>query len=211
MRHAMAAWRPVQSLIYVLMLGLCIGSAYAAPTPETARAMIDQVGKEVLGVLGNAELNGEQQQTQLIELLQRAINLDITGRLILGKQWRTATPEQREEYLKLFKPYALANLASRIRASNAKVPLQTFTIVDQKALSDSDLVVSTDLFWPGYPPYRLDWRLRDADDGTVKAIDVVVQGVSMVVSQRSEFGSVISRDGLEGLLEQMRRQVERPA
>lgn len=211
MRHAMAAWRPVQSLIYVLMLGLCIGSAYAAPTPETARAMIDQVGKEVLGVLGNAELNGEQQQTQLIELLQRAINLDITGRLILGKQWRMATPEQREEYLKLFKPYALANLASRIRASNAKVPLQTFTIVDQKALSDSDLVVSTDLFWPGYPPYRLDWRLRDADDGTVKAIDVVVQGVSMVVSQRSEFGSVISRDGLEGLLEQMRRQVERPA
>ena len=116
---------------------------------------------------------------------------------------------QRATYLDLFRPYALDNLAAKIRASSAEIPLKTFEIVKSEAVGKNDVLVSTDLFWPGYPPYRLDWRIRNQKGGSLQAIDVVVEGISMVVTQRAEFASVIERQGFDGLLDQMRNQVKR--
>lgn len=192
-------------------LVLCFGvqTAKAEPDVEAARAVIEQMGQEFLQVLGPDGLQDEGQLEKLTGLLREAINLDTTGRLILAKNWRQASDEQREAYLDLFAPYALDNLASKIRASSQEIPLENFEIIKGEPIGKNDVLVSTDLFWPGYPPYRLDWRLRGRDDGSLQAIDVVVEGVSMVVTQRAEFASVIERRGFDGLLDRMRDQVER--
>lgn len=192
-----------------LIFCLSMPSAKADTDVDAATAMIERVGKEFLQVLGPAGQQDEAQLEKLTGLLKDAINLDITGRLILAKNWRTASDEQRQAYLDLFRPYALDNLASKIRSSSAEIPLEDFEIIKGEPVGKSDFLVSTDLFWPGYPPYRLDWRLRSRDDGSLQAIDVVVEGVSMVVAQRAEFASVIERRGLDGLLDQMRDQVKR--
>ncbi len=184
-------------------------SAEAESHVEAATAMIQEVGQDFLEVLGPDGQSDELQLEKLTGLLQDAINLDTTGRLILAQNWRRASDEQREAYLNLFKPYALDTLASKIRASSAEIPLESFTIIKGEPVGKNDVLVSTDLFWPGYPPYRLDWRLRGRDDGSLQAIDVVVEGVSMVVTQRAEFASVIERQGFDGLLSQMRNQVKR--
>ncbi|MEM8952453.1 MAG: ABC transporter substrate-binding protein [Pseudomonadota bacterium] len=176
---------------------------------DAATAMIERVGQEFLQVLGPEGQQDEAQLEKLTGLLKEAINLDITGRLILAKNWRNASDEQREAYLDLFRPYALDNLASKIRSSSTEIPLANFEIIKGEPVGKNDVLVSTDLFWPGYPPYRLDWRLRSRDDGSLQAIDVVVEGVSMVVAQRAEFASVIERRGFDGLLDQMRDQVKR--
>ncbi|MEM9625020.1 MAG: ABC transporter substrate-binding protein [Pseudomonadota bacterium] len=176
---------------------------------DAATAMIERVGQEFLQVLGPEGQQDDAQLEKLTGLLKEAINLDITGRLILAKNWRNASDEQREAYLDLFRPYALDNLASKIRSSSTEIPLANFEIIKGEPVGKNDVLVSTDLFWPGYPPYRLDWRLRSRDDGSLQAIDVVVEGVSMVVAQRAEFASVIERRGFDGLLDQMRDQVKR--
>ncbi|MEM9442848.1 MAG: ABC transporter substrate-binding protein, partial [Pseudomonadota bacterium] len=160
-------------------------SAEAESHVEAATAMIQEVGQDFLEVLGPDGQSDELQLEKLTGLLQDAINLDTTGRLILAQNWRRASDEQREAYLNLFKPYALDTLASKIRASSAEIPLESFTIIKGEPVGKNDVLVSTDLFWPGYPPYRLDWRLRGRDDGSLQAIDVVVEGVSMVVTQRA--------------------------
>lgn len=184
-------------------------TAVANPDVDAARAVIQDLGQEVLEVLGPGGQKDTQQLEKLTKLLKEAIDLDMTGRLILAKNWRSASDEQRMAYLDLFHPYALDNLASKIRASSAEIPLKSFEIVKGEVVGKKDVMVSTDLFWPGYPPYRLDWRLRAQDDGSFQAIDVMVEGISMVVSQRAEFASVIERRGLDGLLDQMRDQVKR--
>lgn len=202
-------WRRATLTLGALVLCLGVGTVKAEPDVGAARAMIEQMGQEFLKVLGPDGQQGELQLEKLTGLLQEAINLDATGRLILAKNWRRASDEQREAYLDLFRPYALDNLASKIRTSSAEIPLENFEIIKGEAVGKDDVLVSTDLFWPGYPPYRLDWRLRSREDGSLQAIDVVVEGISMVVTQRAEFASVIERRGMDGLLAQMRDQVER--
>jgi phospholipid transport system substrate-binding protein len=202
-------WRRVTVALGALMFCLGAQTVKAEPDVDAARAMIEEMGQEFLEVLGPDGLEDEGQLKRLIGLLKDAINLDTTGRLILAQNWRRASDEQREAYLDLFRPYALDNLASKIRSSSAEIPLENFEIIKGEPIGKNDVLVSTDLFWPGYPPYRLDWRLRGRDDGSLQAIDVVVEGVSMVVTQRAEFASVIERRGFDGLLDRMRDQVER--
>ena len=171
--------------------------------------MIEQIGQDFLNVLGPEGQEDDGQFDRLTELLQDAINLDTTGKLILARNWRSASDQQRQDYLDLFRPYALDTLASKISASSTETPLKSFKVVKGEPIGKDDVLVSTDLFWSGFPPYRLDWRLRSRGDGQLQAIDVMVQGISMVVTQRAEFASVIERRGLNGLLDKMRDQVDR--
>ena len=203
------AWRRIPVIIGAAVFCLVAQTAKAEPEVEAATAMIERVGQAFLAVLGPMGQKDELQLERLSGLLKEAIDLDMTGKLILARNWRQASDEQRKTYLDLFRPYALDTLASKIRASSAKIPLEDFEIVKGVLVGKKDVLVSTDLFWPGYPPYRLDWRLRSHDGGKLQAIDVMVEGVSMVVAQRAEFASVIERRGFDGLLDQMRDQVER--
>lgn len=203
------AWRKISAIIGTVVFCLVAQTAKAEPEVEAATAMIERVGEAFLTVLGPMGQKDDLQLERLTGLLKDAIDLDMTGKLILARNWREASDEQRQNYLSLFRPYALDTLASKIRASSAKIPLEQFEIVKGELVGKEDVLVSTDLFWPGYPPYRLDWRLRSLDDGKLQAIDVMVEGVSMVVTQRAEFASVIERRGFDGLLDQMRDQVDR--
>ncbi|MGI9505767.1 MAG: MlaC/ttg2D family ABC transporter substrate-binding protein [Geminicoccaceae bacterium] len=202
-------WRKIPVFIGAIVLCLVAQTAKAEPEVEAATAMIERVGQAFLTVLGPTGQEDELQLERLTGLLKEAIDLDMTGKLILARNWREASDEQRQNYLDLFRPYALDTLVSKIRASSARIPLEQFEIVKGEVVGKKDVLVSTDLFWPGYPPYRLDWRLRSHDGGKLQAIDVMVEGVSMVVAQRAEFASVIERRGFDGLLDQMRNQVER--
>lgn len=202
-------WRKIPVIVGALVFCLVAQTAKAEPEVEAATAMIERVGQAFLTVLGPTGQEDELQLERLTGLLKEAIDLDMTGKLILARNWREASDEQRQNYLDLFRPYALDTLASKIRASSDKIPLEQFEIVKGEPVGKKDVLVSTDLFWPGYPPYRLDWRLRSHDGGKLQAIDVMVEGVSMVVTQRAEFASVIERRGFDGLLDQMRDQVER--
>ena len=55
---------------------------------------------------------------------------------------------------------------------------------------------------------RVDWRIRKRKDGQLSAVDVVVESVSLIVTRRSEFGPVVERDGIDGLLAELRRRIE---
>ena len=86
--------------------------------------------------------------------------------------------------------------------------------VIRSSRSDGDgIIVSTDVFSPGSTsPLRIDWRLV-TDNGVYKISDVIVEGVSMSVTQRSEFASVIQRNGgqLRGVIGLMREKTARAA
>jgi len=175
----------------------------AEPSADAARTLIETVGQEVLDVLRDRSLSDQQKFDQLVALLNGPIDLDLVARLILGRHWRTANEAQRAEYLELFRAFALHTLASRLDVYGG----QDFEITGAKVVGRQDALVSTRILSEG-PPLAVDWRVRELDDRSLVAIDVIVEGVSLIVTQRSEFGAVIERQGLDGLLAELRRRAE---
>jgi phospholipid transport system substrate-binding protein len=178
-------------------------AARAEPDADAARSMIETVGNDVLEVLRDTGLSDQQKYERLVTLLNEPIDLDLVARLILGRHWRTASEPQRTEYLELFRAFALHTLASRLDVYGG----QGFEITGAKVVGRDDALVSTRILSDG-PPLAVDWRVRQRDDDRMVAIDVIVEGVSLIVTQRSEFGAVLERQGMDGLLSELRRRAE---
>lgn len=189
----------------LLAVGVTPG-ARAEPSAAAARALVEQVGQQVLKVLRDPGLSQQQRFDQLVDLLSEPIDLNLVARLILGRYWRTATDAQRAEYLTLFRAFALHTLASRLDVYGG----QDFEVKDAQTVGDHDALVSTHILSKG-PPIKVDWRIREREDHSLVAIDVIVEGVSMIVTQRSEFSAVIERQGMDGLLAELRRRAEERA
>jgi phospholipid transport system substrate-binding protein len=186
-----------------LLAGMGAPAARAEPSADAARSMIETVGNDVLEVLRDGGLSDQQKYERLVTLLNGPIDLDRVARLILGRHWRTASEPQRTEYIELFRAFALHTLASRLDVYGG----QGFEITGAKVVGRDDALVSTRILSDG-PPLAVDWRVRQRDDDRMVAIDVIVEGVSLIVTQRSEFGAVIERQGMDGLLSELRRRAE---
>ncbi|MGI9509072.1 MAG: MlaC/ttg2D family ABC transporter substrate-binding protein [Geminicoccaceae bacterium] len=199
MAERRAFLKTASALAVLSMAGL---PAWAAPAPDEARNLIQTVGTRVLDIL-KQDVSQDEKFEQMVVLLDEAIDLDLVARLILARHWRTADEAQRAEYLKLFRAYALDSLASKLHIYNG----EDFEITDSRPAGKKDAVVRTLIHSADRPPLHVDWRIRERKNGGLIAIDVIVESVSLIVTQRSEFGSVVERRGIDGLLDELRQRI----
>jgi phospholipid transport system substrate-binding protein len=137
-------------------------------------------------------------------LLLDGFDVPYIGRWVLGRYWNVATDPQKQEYLGLFEKMIVDAYAGRF----AEYSGETFKIIGVRPEGEGDNAVTTQIVRPSGPPVNVDWRVRKAG-AAYKIIDVVVEGVSMGVTQRSEFASVIQTNGgqFDGLLKALRAKV----
>jgi phospholipid transport system substrate-binding protein len=172
----------------------------AAATP--AEAFIAAIGDEVLEILRQADNSDAEKLAALKNLLDSKTDLDFVARLVLGRHWRTASAEEQQEYIELFRQILMNTMAERMSDYEG----QTFEVIGSNALNERDTAVQSRINrLRGAPPLRVDWRVRESN-GAFAIIDVIAEGVSLVVSQRNEVASVVERRGMSGLLETMRER-----
>ncbi len=193
----MSIKRRISSLAVILLIALTPLPA-AAGTLDDAIAFVQDLGDSAIAVLKAPDSTPEQRRVEFQALLDRGFAVRTIGRFALGRYWRAVTPEQREEYLRLFRLFILDTYASRLDGYSG----QSFNVVKAHSINEMDTIVNTEIGTDG-APLRVDYRVR-ARQGGHKIVDVMVEGISLITTQRSEFDSIINRDGFDGLLELMR-------
>ena len=191
--------------VIVACLGGLSAPAMAEPektSPQEAAKFVTALSTETLAILGTRDASLGEREARVRELLGRIIDLPHIGRFALGKAWRKATPEQRQEYQRLFAEWVLRTYSRRLGGYSG----QSFKIVKAAPLGKKDAVVFTEIGRSSGPPLKAAWRVRGNANGH-KILDVIVQGVSMLATQRSEFAALVHRQGLEGLIDSLRMQV----
>jgi phospholipid transport system substrate-binding protein len=189
---------------------LLLAAAWSPAAPAgaqdgTAEAFIERLGRQTVGTLAEKSAPAPERVARLKGVLNQAADLPYIARVIMGRYWRQATEAQQAEYLRLFDALVLQTMAERIDSYAG----QTFEVTGSRKADDTDTVVSTNILTPsGGPTYRVDWRVRQGEDGGFKLIDIVAEGVSLVLTQRSEVNDIVGRSGIDGLLAEMRRRLE---
>jgi phospholipid transport system substrate-binding protein len=200
---ALTTRRTVVSALALAALLHPLATAAAIGSPQE---FIQELGDRTLAVLDQA-VPPPEKLSQLKQLLDQSTDLVLVARLVLGRYWRQATPEQRSEYVQLFKELVMQTMAERFSWYTG----ETFVITGAKPVDERDTMVATRILRPtGKPPILVDWRVRESG-GSFLLIDILAEGVSLVVTQRAEAADVIGRDGLDGLLGQMRTRLARRA
>ena len=170
---------------------------------QKAEAFINSMGDRALGFLSNSNLSKAQKQKEFKKLLNASFDMKTIGRFALGRNWRSATPVQQKEYLQLFENMIVDVYSSRFGEYKG----EKFKVNGHRNDGKKDILVNSFIVPNGGSQVKVDWRVRDFN-GTLKVIDVIIEGVSMSLTQRSDFSSVIQRGGgkVEVLLEHLRKK-----
>jgi phospholipid transport system substrate-binding protein len=180
-----------RSLLTILLV-LIATTSLAAPlpvNPADAIAFMNQLWNRAVELLNN-KTDPAIRQARFRQLFHDDFDGAGIARFVLGRYWRSAGAEEQQEFVKLFEDYVAFVYAARL----ANFGGETFKIRGSRSDADG-VIVSTDVISPGSTsPLRIDWRLVNDNHG-YKINDVIVEGVSMAVTQRSEFASIIQRNG----------------
>jgi phospholipid transport system substrate-binding protein len=169
---------------------------------EGAKQFIVKMGDRGINFLGDASKSQEAKKAEFSSLLDQSFDMSTIGRFVLGTYWKSATPAQQTEYQKLFRKMIISVYSKRFSDYNG----QKFDV--RTAKTDGKDTTVTSYIVPGSgPEVRVDWRVRNKG-GNYKVVDIIVEGVSMAMTQRADFASVIQRGGgdIETLLTHLRGQ-----
>src|SRR5438128_5842446 len=193
-----------RSLLTGLFVLFATASMAAAPivNPADAVAFMNNLWDRAVEVLNN-KTDPMIRQARFRELFHTDFDCPGLARFVLGRYWRSASEEEQQEFVKLFGDYVVFVYTARLSNFGGEA------LKVRGSRSDGDgVIVSTDVISPGAAsPMKIDWRLV-TDNGAYKISDLIVEGISMAVTQRSEFASVVQRNGgqLGGLIAMMREK-----
>lgn len=196
--------------VLVGVIGLALGgavlpagaasSAEAANPAATVRRFYDVL---LEAMKGGAKLGFEGRRKLLAPAIREAFDLPLMTRLIVGLQWRNFSGTQRQEVIDAFSDFSIANYASQFDGYSG----ERFVVEPKAAPAPgNDVIVDTQLIQSDGKPVQLNYLLREAA-GKWRIIDVYLSGtVSQLAARRSEFSSVLRRDGVSGLVSVLKKK-----
>ena len=179
------------------------GLLTAAPArAQDAQAFVAALGNQAIQVLGPS-VSPAQRVARFRQLFQDDFDVPGIGQFVLGRYWRTASPAEQQEFLRLFQEYIVQAYAGRLGEYGG----EPFRVLGSRPAGD-ETVVTSQIDRPNAGRVLVDWYLSNRG-GALKITDVYVGGVSMKVTQRDEFASVIQRNGgrVDALMAQLRQRI----
>jgi phospholipid transport system substrate-binding protein len=173
-----------------------------------ASAFIQATGQELVTAINDTRASPQQRRDRVAAVLRRAVDVPGVGRFILGRWWRQASPAEQQEYMQLFEETLIRNLAARFGEYQGV----RFSLGRTQQRTEEDVLVSTIIERANSAPFSLDWRVADVG-GQPRVVDVIAEGTSLRLTQRSEYSSVIQRNNgqVSALLAAMRQQIQQLA
>lgn len=183
---------------FLVALGLLLSSAlaFAGDAPDV---LVKKTAEDVLAVIkSDADIQAGNQQ-KIFALAEEKIlpnfDFDRVSRLVLGKNWTAATPEQKAAFQAEFRTLLLRTYATALsKYKNQTIEYKPFRMADGATTAD----VKTQILQKGGQPIEVNYSLAKQGDNW-KVFDIVIEGVSLVTNYRSQFAEEVRQNGLDSL------------
>jgi phospholipid transport system substrate-binding protein len=204
--HSTLAESPIGRTLAAARLLLIVATLALFARPALAadpRAFTDGLGNEVIGILKVHDMAMPEREHRFRELFTRNFDAPAIGRFVLGTYWQKTSPDEQKRYLDLFSDYVAAIYAVQFSGYQG----ETFKTIDTQPITGGDAAVRAEIARPEKPPLHIVFRVRPGGEG-YKIVDVSVEGVSLIITKREEFASVLGKEGLGGVMTRMQTVVK---
>ncbi len=193
------------------LIGSTVSIAFLAAGPmawaqaggtAVATNFIVEFGQRLEAIV-NASESTEGKKDKMQPLVEHAVAVDEIGQFVLGRYWRVASPPQQQRFLQLFHQVLINNITSKLGEFRGVTFRATQTTV-----RNDEYYVGTIITRPNQQPNNVQWVVSMAS-GRPQIIDVLAEGTSLRLTQRSDYASYISRNGnnVDALIGALQRQV----
>jgi len=185
-------------LAVVALLVVAMAPAQAQDAPDVT---VKRVAQEMLGLIRSDPAIQAGNEARIREVLEAKLlpHFDFTRMttLAMGRNWRSATPEQQKRLIDEFRGLLVRTYSGALNQYRDET-------IDVKPLrtnpGDTDVIVHSIVVRSGKPPVQMDYGMEKTDAGW-KCYDVIVGGVSLVTNYRDEFNEEIKSGGVDGLIQ----------
>jgi len=183
-------------------LALRIKPGFAVSAADQAVAFVRTTGNALVGVI-NGNMSPPDKRATLAKIIEGAVDVNGVAQFCLGRFWRTASSKEQAEYMQLFHGVLVNNISAKLGEYQGV----KFT-VGRAQERDDTVVVTTTVERPNNAPTDVDWVISQAT-GSPKIIDVIAEGTSLRLTQRSDYASYLTRNNnsVQALIEAMRQQI----
>ena len=174
--------------LLAISLGFANTSHAAADTPED---FVLKLGQEALSTLEDANGDKSVISSSIRKWLNKYFDKSSIARFAMGRNWRNLDDAQKTAYENVFEEMIVLTYSQRL----AQYSGEDFKVLGQTVVNSRDTLVHTQIIPSDSkgPKTAVDWRVR-GQDAKMKIVDVLVEGVSMSITQRSDFDASIQRN-----------------
>ena len=172
---------------------------------DGAHQFIQTLADRAVTSLAGEKSSSAEQKKRFRKLLNDNFDVKLLGKWVLGRHWRKATKAERAEYLIQFEEFIVATYSKRFR----QLTTEKIDVAGATSRNSKLAIVHSRLIRESNKPVRIDWRVA-YPRGKYKIVDIIVEGISLLQTQRSEFGSVIRQNSgkVSGLIAALRDKIE---
>jgi phospholipid transport system substrate-binding protein len=193
------------------MLVCALAALFAARAPGAraddaadAQAFINDLAKQAVANVTASGISDQERADRFRKLFVGAFDIQEIGRSMVSRYaWKQATPEQQQQFLKLFEDVTVLTWSRRFKEYDG----QTLEATQATAEADGVWLIDSQFNQPQGEPLPVQWKVHKTSDGW-RIVDIIVASSSMVLTQRQDYASVLQNGGgLAGLLDTMQKKV----
>ncbi len=190
-------------LSFVFLLSLTAPSISFADE-LSARQVVEEFQNELIAVMKQGQALGfKGRYDKLDPAVRKSHDLPKIARIVVGKQWEELSAEQQAKLETVFSQLSISAYAHNFNDYSG----ESFTFVSEEETGRGGVVIHSDLHIPGEKDVKFDYMMKKKDDGW-RIINIIADGVSDLALKRSEYTSVLSKDGFDTLIAKITEKID---
>ena len=194
--------RLVAPLLIAALALWAAGPAHAGPPTDQLKGGIDRV----LAILQDPALKppaqAEERRAKIRAIANEVFDWQETGKRALARHWQARSPQEREEFSKLFADLLERSYVGKIEAYSGER-----IVYGEEMLDGDQATVRTKLVTKSGTSIPIDYQMSKADDRW-RVYDVKIENVGLVANYRSQFNRIIQQSGYNDLLQRLKTKQE---
>ncbi len=180
--------KSIKSLFYIF-LNLIFISSHSHASADAAKMFVEKVSKDALGIITSQAPNKEKED-KLSQLFIESVDTKWIAKFAMGAYWREASEEQRKLYVENHRIFLLSGYIPKFKEYNN----QEIKINKSYEESNNEYMVETQIIGKDGTAINVNYKIHK-DNGKFMVFDILAEGVSLITTQRSDFASILSRQG----------------
>ena len=182
---------------FFLLSALLITTNFSFANEKTVESFVNSVAHKIIKVVTSTSSSETQKRSEIKSIISNNFDIKWMSKFVLGRNYKALSPAKQKEYQKLYLNYLVGNyFPIMVKYDNDK-----FVINHINKASKTSYNVDTTIQRVDKPTVSIRYHIRDKS--SLKAVDMIVEGISTIISQRSEFDSIIQQEGLHGFMKKM--------
>ncbi len=179
----------LSAIVLVLSVLFPVWAAEAAVDAKGAEQFVKDVTEDGIENIINANISQKEKDARFEKLFNNALDLKFIGQFVLGRYWRTSTPEERNEFIEAYRKLNIQTWSKRFDEFKGRNFIFEGTTPSNSA---NQVFVNSEVPMEQGAPAKVVWRVKQNGD-SYKIVDIIIENVSLAITARNEYSAYIKK------------------